>query len=66
MKHFKKEIPDDVLLVICSIIAGVLWLWTMQNSIRSHFDFYIYFGAFVVMICGPMFYSGYCKYKNNH
>jgi len=61
----KKEIPDDVVLVICGIIVGIIWLWVQQSGIRSQLDFYIYFGTFAVLICVPMFYSGYVKYKNN-
>lgn len=59
-----KKIPDDVILVVCSVFVGILWLWTQQNGIRSRLDFYIYFGTFAVMICAPMLYSGYCYYKN--
>lgn len=63
MKQLKRKIPDDVVLVICSVFTGMLWLWTQQSGIYTRLDFYIYFGAFAVMICAPMFYSGYVKYK---
>lgn len=61
----KKEVPDDVVLVMCSIFFAIVWLWTQQGGIKSLWDFQIYFIAFVCMVSIPMLYSGYVHYKHS-
>jgi len=58
-----KRIPDDVILVICSIFGGLLFIWTQHSGIYNKLDFWIYIGGFVSMIVPPMVWSSYCKFK---
>ena len=55
----KKNVPDDVILVLVGIMGCILLLWFNLNSIRSSLDFfYLVCGAGGMLIV-PMMYSFY-------
>ena len=52
-----KNVPKDVVLFVCCLFAGILFLLGNINSLFSHSEFWWLFGPFVVFISAPLFYS---------
>jgi len=59
----KKEIPDDIVLVVAGFICGMMYLWCNLDGVKNKWDMWILVSATLLMILIPMGYSMYIYYK---
>lgn len=59
--YFNKTIPNDVVLFICSLIAGVLFVLSNMNSVYKPGQIWWIVCPFACFLIVPLFYSMYVQ-----
>jgi len=60
----RSRVSDDLVLVLCGIVVGVIYLWSGLNGVKCMWDWYLLLGPALVMILVPMFWSSWVYHRN--